>query len=206
MLDHVVYAVPALEAAQDDLEARLGVRPSYGGPHPGRGSHNALLDLGRGAYLEVIAPDPSQPDPGRARPFGLDKLTAARLVHWAAKASDLEARVAAAKESGFDPGAVEPLSRSRPDGQLLEWRLTVRRGPPGGDGLVPFLIDWGGAAHPAETAAHGCTIVELHGEHPDPPSIRRLLAALGVDLEVVAAERAALVVTIEGPKGRIELR
>ncbi len=205
MLDHLVYAVPDLEAACDDLEARLGVRPSPGGQHAGRGTYNALLDLGGKAYIEVIAPDPSQPQPSRPRGFDLDHPAPPRLFTWAAKATDLEQRVATAKAAGYDAGEAQPLSRQRPDGVLLEWMLTVRKGFEAG-GLVPFLIDWGDAPHPSETAAQGCTLVEYHGEHPDSASVAPLLAALGVELRIDEGATAALVATLDTPLGRVELR
>ena len=100
-LDHVVYAAPDLDAAIDDLERRLGVRASAGGKHAGLGTHNALLALSDDAYLEVIGPDPEQPQPDRPRPFGIDSLTAGRVVTWAARAQDLDAVVASAdRKSG----------------------------------------------------------------------------------------------------------
>ena len=142
-LDHIAYAVPELGAGIEDLEQRLGVRASPGGKHVGLGTHNALLSLGDDQYLEVIAPDPDQPRPDRALPFGLDELDGSRLVTWAAKESDLEARVAASKRAGYDPGIVLDLFRDTPQGERIEWRLTMSQ-TPGGDGLVPFLIDWGG--------------------------------------------------------------
>ena len=206
MLDHLVYGVSDLKAGQADLDARLGVCPSEGGSHPGRGTHNALLDLGGGAYLEVIAPDPAQPPPAEARAHGLDAMRTAGLISWAARGTNLEARVAAARAAGYDPGAVRPMSRLRPDGGRVEWRLTRRDGPPAGDGLVPFLIDWGDTPHPAESAAHGCTLVQFRGLHPRPDAVRPLLKALGVDLEVVTADAPALSVVIDCPKGRVELR
>jgi hypothetical protein len=38
------------------------------------GTHNRLLKLGEGFYLELIAIDPQAPPPGRPRWFGLDRL------------------------------------------------------------------------------------------------------------------------------------
>ena len=204
-LDHIAYAVPELGAGIEDLEQRLGVRASAGGKHVGLGTHNALLSLGDDQYLEVIAPDPDQPQPDRALPFGLDELDGSRLVTWAAKESDLEARVAASKRAGYDPGIVLDLFRDTPQGERIEWRLTMSQ-TPGGDGLVPFLIDWGGTAHPATSSAKGCRLVAVRAEHPDPEPVRALLAAIGSDLEVTQAPRPALITTLDTPRGRVELR
>lgn len=201
-VDHLVYGVPDLDAAIADLESRLGVRAVPGGSHPGAGTHNALLDLGAGAYLEVIAPDPSQPPPAGPRHFGLDDLTTPRLVGWAAKASGLEARVEAVRAAGYDPGPAKRMRRRRPDGVLLEWVLTAAG--PGGDGLAPFLIDWGDAAHPAQSAPRGCRLTALRGRHPRPGEIATQLAALGVELDVSEGP-AGLIALIDTPAGPVEL-
>lgn len=201
-VDHIVYGVHDLDAAIADLEARLGVRPVLGGSHPGAGTHNALLDLGGVAYLEVIAPDPEQPPPAGPRHFGLDAIPGPRLVGWAAKATDLEARVAASRAAGYDPGPATPMQRQRPDGVLLAWVLTA--GGPGGDGLVPFLIDWGTAPHPAQSAPRGCRLTALRARHPRPAAIGAHLGALGIDLEV-AAGPVGLVATLDTPNGLVEL-
>lgn len=204
-LDHIVYAAPDLGAAVDALEKRLGVRASPGGRHEGLGTHNALLSFSDEAYLEVIGPDPEQPKPTTPRPFGIDSLAAGRLVTWAAKEPNLEARIEAARAADYDPGNVIPVSRATPDGRRLEWRLTIRP-TPGGDGLVPFLIDWGTSPHPAPRTASGCALVSLRGEHPDPDSVRAQLDALGAPLALSQAPAVALVAELDTPNGRVELR
>lgn len=205
MLDHLVYAVPDLEGAVARLADHLGVRAALGGKHRGLGTHNALLALGSGAYLEVIAPDPTQPPPDGPRPFGLDALTRPRLVTWAMKAPDIEKRVERARARGLDLGKVIALSRDLPDGGRLHWRLSLATGLIG-DGLVPFLIDWGDSPHPSDSAPQGCTLLGLRAEHLRPSLIRSLLTALDVELPVVEGLAPALVATLQTPNGEIELR
>lgn len=204
-MDHVVYVAPDLAAAVDDLETRLGVRASPGGQHAGLGTRNALFALSNDAYLEVIGPDPEQPAPGRPRPFGIDALAKGRIVTWAVRTDDLDAAVARARRAGYDPGTALPLSRTTPAGDRLEWRLTLRA-EPAAEGLVPFLIDWGTTPHPALGAAVGCRSIALRGEHPQPARVLAELGALGVALGVERAATAALVLELETPRGRLELR
>lgn len=204
LVDHLVYAVPDLGAGVAAMEKLLGVRAAPGGRHAGRGTHNALLSLDAGAYLEIIAPDPEQPDPAMPRAFGLDTLREPRLVTWAARTRHIDQQAADSRLEGYDPGPVAPMSRTLPDGSVLHWRLTQ---PPDrqGDGVVPFLIEWGPGPHPSETAPHGCRLVSLAAEHPHPAEIDRMLAALGVGLTVTEAGRPALIATIECPRGTVVL-
>jgi len=204
-LDHLVYAAPDLRAAIDELAARTGVRPTPGGRHVRLGTHNALLALGPETYLEIIAPDREQPPPAMPRPFGLDTLTTPCLLTWALKAPDIDAHVAAARAAAYDPGVVISMSRQRPDGVRLAWRLTLTPQLQG-DGLVPFLIDWGSTPHPAADAPAGCVLIELRAEHPEPALIRPLLKALKANLPLTAGAAPALVATMDTPRGRVEMR
>lgn len=204
-IDHLIYGVPELAAGIAALEGMLGVRAAMGGKHVGLGTHNALLSLGEGAYLEIIAPDPEQPLPSQPLPWGLAGLHQPRLLTWAVKAKDIDAQAAQVKATGVDLGPVLRMSRERPDGLRLEWALTYREGMLG-DGLAPFLIAWEPGPHPSETSPGGCRLVSLRGEHPEPERIAGMLAAVGVEMAVARGERAALVATVEGPRGMVELR
>ncbi len=205
-LDHLIYAVPDLKAATRELYEALGVNPSAGGQHPGRGSHNALLALGGGSYLEVISRDPQQPDPPNPRPFDLDENNMPRLATWAVLAPAIEEAAAEAAAMGCDPGEVEDGQRNLPDGQRLSWRRTA-----GGDagehgGIAPFFIEWTNETpHPSTNAPTGCRLVALRGEHPRPEEVENCLKALQAELAVAFGEQPLLIATIEGPAGRLEL-
>ena len=204
-IDHIIYGAPELDAGIGAIEGLLGVRAAVGGKHVGLGTHNALLSLGGGSYLEIIAPDPEQPQPSRPLPWGLAGLREPRLLTWAVRAPDIEARAARSKTAGVDVGPVLRMSRERPDGTRLEWALTFREQALG-DGLVPFLISWEPGPHPSETSPGGCRLVSLRGEHPEPERVAGMLSALGVEMEVVQGARPALVATVDGKQGTVELR
>jgi len=206
LLDHLVYATPDLETTCRELETRLGVRPSAGGQHPGRGTRNALISIGPRAYLEIIGPDPLQPD---TRPvwFGIDQLTAPRLITWAVRIDELEAFVKEISPNA-NVGVVRSGSRKTPEGTTLSWQLTEPQLVQG-VGLAPFLIEWRSQQHPAQSAITGPRLVQLRIEHPEPESIRKQLHSLRLEVAIEQSSRAALVAIFEGFEGTndlIELR
>nr|WP_299687654.1 VOC family protein [uncultured Tateyamaria sp.] len=66
ILDHLVVGAPTLAEAQAHIEHQLGVTMQPGGQHAVFHTHNSLLGLEDGLYLEAIAPDPGLP-PRRVR-------------------------------------------------------------------------------------------------------------------------------------------
>ena len=201
-VDHLVYATTDLSTGVNEIERLVGVRATPGGKHTGRGSHNALLSLGRAMYLEIIAPDPDQPDPEHPRPFGLDTLREPRIVGWAMRTTDIERAVAEARSAGYDPGHIISMTRAKPDGMELRWQLTSHPHLPG-DGLVPFLIHWEPGDHPSRTSPGGCALVDLEAEHPHSETVQPMIDALGIDLQVTEGGRPALIATIECPRGTV---
>ena len=200
-LDHLVFAAPTLEEGCDHLEKLLGRRPLPGGRHPGLGTHNALLGLGPGVYLEVIAPDPAQAGLDRAPWMGSGRVTAPRLIRWAAKAGDLPALLKQAGAAGIDLGSVSGGSRQRPDGSMLSWQLTDPDVDPG-DGVIPFFIDWGASPHPAATLPKVATCRGLRAEHPRAAALRKQLAILGLELPVAVGDQPRLIAELALPGGR----
>lgn len=204
-VDHLVYATPDLERGISEIDRLLGVHATLGGQHPGRGTRNALVSLGPNVYLEIIAPDPTQPAPTSPRPFGLDDLKASRLAGWAAKSANLDSTRQLALRSNVPLGDIQAGSRKRPDGVLLAWRVTSN-GNTIADGIVPFFIDWGTSPHPSATAPTGATLLALRAEHPDDRRVQGMLESLHLEVAVTRAAQPALVAVIDGRHGRVQLR
>lgn len=205
LLDHLVYATPALEETIGAIAAAFGVTPLAGGVHPAWGTRNAILPLSANTYLELIGPDPSRAGDIQPEVFGLRTLTAPRLVTWAAKGSNLPVLVTTALARGLRLGDPLPGSRQRIDGSLIRWELTdplqvVEAG------LVPFFIDWGETRHPAAAAIPDVSLHEFHAEHPRPDEFAMRVRSLDLDLTVVPGPAPQLVATLLTPRGLVTLR
>ncbi|MFM9367137.1 VOC family protein [Streptomyces sp. Da 82-17] len=217
-LDHLVLATPDLGSTVAEVAAATGVAPAEGGRHVGHGTRNFLYGLGSsepgggsglggGAYLEIVGPDPEQPDPEGPRWFGIDTLDGPRLVHWAARVDGIAAAVACARDRGYDPGEPVGMSRRTPDGGSLAWQLTFPQ-PHGLGGLLPFLLDWGTAVHPTRRALPQLPLLVFEAGHPDPGAVRAGLDALGagaVAPRVAAAPEPYLRAVVEGRHGPVVL-
>ena len=132
-IDHLVIAVPDLEGAIAAYRG-LGFLPVRGGRHP-VGTHNALVAFADGAYLELIAfyaPNPQHRwwEPLRA---------GGGLVDFCLRTDDLASDAARLRQAGADLGEPQPMSRIRPDGHQVRWRLAIPRGAD--RGVAPFLIE-----------------------------------------------------------------
>lgn len=202
-IDHLIFAAPDLEHGVREIEALGGVRAAGGGQHLGLGTHNKLLSLGPRSYLEILAPDPGQPEPPGPRPYGVDGVTRSGLVGWAIACEDVDRAHDEALAAGYDPGDVMDGQRLTPDGTMLRWRATSSARTAG---LVLFLINWGNAAHPGASAPSGLRLESLQVKHPDPESVVPVLRALGSDVAVVKAGQPRIVARLVGPTGGFELR
>jgi hypothetical protein len=169
------------------------------------GTHNRLLRLGPRAYLEVIAVEPDVPAPPRPRWFDLDTpevlQRAARspfVATWVVRTDDV---TDAAREVPA-VGDVLPFTRRQ-----YRWQLTV---PSDGalqfDGLLPSVIQWEDAMHPADALPDsGCELLGLSLTHPRIEEIRRLLAQLGMQGPVELAPGAARIAACVRAAGTVHV-
>jgi hypothetical protein len=211
-VDHLVVAADSLEQGAAWCARTLGAVPVAGGRHVGMGTHNRLLAIGSAAfpraYLEIIAIDPDAPAPTRPRWFDLDdpavreRLRARpRLLHLVARCSGLDARLAALRAAGVDPGAAVAAERASPHG-VLRWRIAGRAdGRLLFGGALPTLIEWGDVHPSAQLPASPVALagVALGGL---PAGVAQALALRGVNLDRAAPGLGARFAT---PRGEVVL-
>lgn len=206
--DHLVVAAATLEQGEDYVESRIGVWPQRGGKHVAMGTHNSVLRMGQGVYLEVIAIDPEAIAPKHPRWFELDRSVmqatlrvSPRLIHWVARCTDIDA---VRRASPVDPGPVHPMSRGE-----FAWRITIPDdGRLPGAGVLPTLIEWADARHPADAMPDaGVRLTALAAAHPEPAAMRTVLAALGLGhlLPISFAATPRLAAMLRTPRGPVTL-
>ena len=208
--DHLVIAARDLAEGVAWLEARLGVPMSGGGRHEAMGTHNRLLSLGPGRYIEMIAIDAAAIPPGRPRWFDLDAPATRQrlalgpaLVTWVVRSDAIEATIGAL--AGGKP-EILPMSRG-----AYRWRIGV---PPSGAlaqaGTAPTAIQWL-TDHPTVALPDpGCRLEKLLLTHRDAPVTLGALRAGGLDPEEPIEARRdgpeGLEARIRTPRGIVEIR
>ena len=205
-IDHVIYAVEDLDAAADRFRVEFGLDSIAGGEHPGWGTANRIVPLGR-EYLELIAV--VDRDMAAASDFGRPVLEAVAngrpLVGWMVQPHDIHC---VARRLGLD---VVQGSRTRPDGSTLTWQL-AGVAPARASDALPIFIQWDAAAgsHPGAAAAqhasrpHGFAWIEIGA---DEHALRDWLGDHDLPLRLVSAEPPGLTaVAIGTDAGEIVLR
>jgi hypothetical protein len=90
---------------------------------------------------------------------------------------------------------------------LLAWQLTFPQlaGPFGC--ALPFLIDWGGSAHPTESLATGVELVGFEVQHPHTERLRAALDIIGITTgcDLRTGAHPALIARLRTPRGEVRL-
>jgi len=165
--DHIAISGETLAEATEQVETALGVSLQQGGEHAVFHTHNTLLGLEDGLYLEAIAINPNAPTPDRPRWFDLDQFFGpARLTNWICRTQDLPTALGSIPH---DLGA--PVALQRGD---LRWDMAV---PTSGllpfDNCAPALIQWRTDLHPAtRLTPSGVRLKRLTVCHPNAEDLR----------------------------------
>lgn len=194
-LDHIAIGCTDLAQGVAWTEERLGVKMQAGGQHAHFGTHNRLLGLADGLYLEVIAKNPDAPT-DRPTWFDLDNFTGPpRLANWICCSDDVENAQAITGP---------PVSLTRDD---LHWQLTV---PDDGSlpmqGGYPSLLKWGAEITPPSGSlpASGVRLTKWEVWHPQADWLRE---AITLDTDVVRFQSGPVgfKATFETPNGTVVL-
>jgi hypothetical protein len=203
-IDHVVYAVRALDEAAERWRRDLGLDSIAGGRHAGWGTANRIVPLGD-QYLELIAVVDAEE--AASTPFGrsmLDRSAAGEGWFMIAVATD-DVDVEASR-LGLD---VTEGSRRRPDGARIAWRAAgfedPRREP-----WMPFYLQWEVAPelHPGRArAGHGTRVsgiarVEVGG---DEARLRDWLGGAELPISVVGGSPGIRAVALETAGGELAI-
>jgi hypothetical protein len=150
--DHAVIMVDDLQAATADYQT-LGFTVLPGGAHEDNPSHNALISLADGSYLELFAL--REAGLGRklkqSKRLGLLNVALARrasivqrfmhnfvlgegLADFALLSESLQDDIKAARQRGISIEGPLAGGRKRPDGEQLAWQFGVTHMP------LPFLL------------------------------------------------------------------
>ncbi len=128
--DHIIIAVRDLDAAIADY-ATLGFAVYYGGKHTHKATHNGLISLADGSYLELLAPvDPNDVDGTIA-----SLAEGEGFAGYALLSHDMAADAARLQTAGLAFDGPSAGHRDRYDGERVLWQAINLAG-----NRSPFLI------------------------------------------------------------------
>lgn len=194
VVDHVLLPVADLEEGVWRLQEEFGLEVVAGGQHPGWGTANSIVPLGR-QYLELITVENA--DQAAASDLGRAVTTAIEggrtFVSWAVRTADLGALRAKLRAAGLMLPDVTEGTRPRPDGPALRWR-TQDLADIEALGPLPFAIEWDipeGAYPGRAVASPPAWLQRVVVGARDPARVRVELARLLGDSSLVDVRDAA---------------
>ena len=186
-IDHVIYATVDLEAAADRVQADLGLSAVAGGRHDGLGTHNRIVPLGDGSFLELLA----VADPQEASGSPIGSVVAAAiargdgLLGWAVAVEDVQ--VVAARLGT----TITTVGRQGMTAQLTAVAESLA------EPFLPFFIARR-AGHPATdgaVAARAISWIELAG---DAGRLEQWLGGAELPVRVVGGEAGVRAIAVGG--------
>lgn len=205
-IDHIVYSVLDLEAAIDDIENQLGVRPSIGGRHLNKGTKNALLNLGKGCYLEILAIDEENTEVKTPRWMGIDLIKKACITRWALKSNEILKDQRILRGYKTELGEIFEGERLTTNDSILKWKMTLPQAHPRVE-LAPFMVDWSDSkAHPTTNLKEECSLEQINFKAPkNNLKIRNCFKEIFNENTIRGSAIEQISIIIKGPKGLLKL-
>ena len=210
-IDHLVIAAKDLTQGVDYVRELLSVDIPFGGEHIKMATHNHLMQLGNGVFLEVIAVNEEETAPSSPRWYGLDDpavrqsiQTQPRLLTWVINTANINALI---QKANFYLGQSALITRGN-----LSWNFGL---PEDGrllaSGFLPYAIQWHTDTLPGTAMANlGCTLQRLEIFHPYAPWLKSALQSIDalalVQVNLLPAnETPYLIAHIQTAKGIVAL-
>lgn len=178
--DHLAIAADNLAQGIEYIKQKFNVTIPFGGEHDQMGTHNHLMQIGDGIFLELITINPAAnpPIPPQKRWFNLDDPNLQqqlkqqpKLITWVARTADLKAEL---KNLNTNIGNIHNVTRG-----ALNWQITIPEdGKLTEHGLIPTLIQWQNNQTPAPNMADlGIKLKSLTLTHPKSDDLKQQLKA-----------------------------
>ena len=171
-LDHIAVSGKTLEDASDHVASSLGVKLEDGGCHDRFGTHNRLLRLADGIYIEAIAINPEMEKPAYPRWFDLDNFCGKpRITNWICRSDNIQSEVA---DIFFKSTEIIKMKRNQ-----LEWLMTM---PQNGilpyNGAFPAFLQWEVSSPVPNLIPSGCSLKHIRIYHPEATILRKKMKLL----------------------------
>ena len=205
-IDHIVYCVPDLKDAITYFTDSLGIIPYIGGKHLLKGTENALINLGNGCYLELLAIDHENKNVSTPRWMGIDFIRGPKITRWAIQSENLNEDQRILKTYNPKMGVIEEGQRKTNKGSLLKWHMTLPLSEPDVE-LIPFVLSWKESAHhPTDKMKTQCSLQSISFHTVDEVEHKkRCFQDLSINNKIHLSTKTKITATIEGPKGSIVL-
>lgn len=197
-IDHIMLGIDDLDRGVKAFEEATGVKPVYGGKHP-RGTHNALVSLGDGTYVEIIAVQKGVSPPEDYA--GLAELHTLTPIGWAVSSKDSTELRKRLNAAGMFVTESSPGSRTTPAGKTLSWQTFNLKN---NFEEAPFFIVWSAQTpHPSTTSPGGCTLQQWRIAGPHQKNLEQLRHTLELRADFADAKATAMRLALACPKGAV---
>ncbi len=199
VLDHIVLAVPDLDAAMDQFEEMTGIRPTPVGPLQGLGAKTAHIGLNDNRYLELLAPDFDMPGPLGEELAQLQKGTITPY-YYSIRSSEVSRLIEGYIYDvlGWDPDHIA-MVQALPDKSIRQWDMLTMYGHDVG-GAAPCYVKWKDQAHhPTASIALKATLTSCTVQAPKGHDVHKLITGVG-GIKIKYGQ-PLLEVTFKSPKG-----